>query len=520
VYVGPASNTLAYFEALGYRKPVLGNPADFFVDIIAGRVEPSQMTGSKPNGEKVNRAQDDVLDGSPGNETGTGVDTALAPPTQTADSTQAPPHTNAKAALEHDYEPSVTSWLGAGTYNPQAAAAHVNRLVEQWRQYMQDGGLANQLHHGTTALEVPSPRSANGKTQTHAEDAANIPTQSSDSDQASDQKQHQEQHPPHDQRQRPEASMRYSEMDQGQIQELAVIFDRAVPGFWTQLWLELKRCAIIDLRAPSVWVIDCVLWIIAALGLGVASLNGTEYFIPPLPYELAVLCPSIIRERCLNQAIQDQPIYRLGFFVTMVNGAIACVWASRTFGLNKSVFFRDRERGMSVSAYWLARWLYDVLHVLRASLIYLAFWLPMAMQRGTFGDHLGIIFPLQFAAYGLGYLVSVLMRYERASIVSIVIAIGLAVTCGLVPPLDVVLTWGPMAAIWFISYNFWSGQAIAILSSSNQGVERVDHILREAGYYPDLFALSCAMGIIIGLVYRLLTLLALKRVHRPKHGAA
>jgi len=58
------------------------------------------------------------------------------------------------------------------------------------------------------------------------------------------------------------------------------------------------------------------------------------------------------------------------------------------------------------------------------------------------------------------------------------------------------------------------------LSSSNQGVERVDHILREAGYYPDLFALSCAMGIIIGLVYRLLTLLALKRVHRPKHGAA
>jgi hypothetical protein len=36
VYLGPTKAAMAYFEALGYRRPDLVNPADFLMDAIAG----------------------------------------------------------------------------------------------------------------------------------------------------------------------------------------------------------------------------------------------------------------------------------------------------------------------------------------------------------------------------------------------------------------------------------------------------------------------------------------------------
>ena len=488
VYVGAASKTLAYFESLGFQKPALGNPADFFIDVIAGRVEPDDSKDSAQAGTSGANAQTGAKLGGNSEEVelqpmgGSAGGKATIHPAPTFNSVSIGPQfsTVKPAARRQGSEPSINSWLGAGAFDAVAAAANVDRLVQEWRKVaVEHGHSFGSDRVKAVAERLPADGAGNGASFK-------------------------------------ETSLRFSEMDQAQVQELAVIFKRTVPGFWTQFWLEFKRSAMIDLRAPVIWVIDCVLWVIAGAGLAVPALSGKENFIGPIPENLALLCPSIIRERCLNMGVHQEWAFRGGFFITMVTGAVACVWATRTFGLNKGVFFRERDRGMSVTAYWLARWLYDTGHAFRAALIWLAFWLPMAQQRGTFGDYLGIIFPLQFAAYGLGYLVSVLMRYDRASIVSIVIAIGLAVTCGLVPPIDVVLTWGPMSVIWFLSYNFWAAQAMAIVGVTTRGLARIDHVISEAGYYPDFLSLSGAMCILIGLAYRVCTLIALKRVRPGK----
>ncbi len=36
VYIGPADKTVAYFSQIGFQCPTALNPADFFMDVIAG----------------------------------------------------------------------------------------------------------------------------------------------------------------------------------------------------------------------------------------------------------------------------------------------------------------------------------------------------------------------------------------------------------------------------------------------------------------------------------------------------
>ena len=42
VYLGPSEGALDYFAALGFECPRLENPADFFMDVIAGKVSSTQ----------------------------------------------------------------------------------------------------------------------------------------------------------------------------------------------------------------------------------------------------------------------------------------------------------------------------------------------------------------------------------------------------------------------------------------------------------------------------------------------
>lgn len=41
VYLGPSERALEYFESLGFPLPEAVNPPDFFMDVIAGAVEPT-----------------------------------------------------------------------------------------------------------------------------------------------------------------------------------------------------------------------------------------------------------------------------------------------------------------------------------------------------------------------------------------------------------------------------------------------------------------------------------------------
>jgi hypothetical protein len=38
VYLGPSTKALPYFNALGFSLPPNENPADFFLDVIQGKV--------------------------------------------------------------------------------------------------------------------------------------------------------------------------------------------------------------------------------------------------------------------------------------------------------------------------------------------------------------------------------------------------------------------------------------------------------------------------------------------------
>ena len=68
--------------------------------------------------------------------------------------------------------------------------------------------------------------------------------------------------------------------------------------------------------------------------MGVTAMSK-EILIPPVPSDIISACPSVIRDRCINEGVLGDILPINFFFTTMVTGAAACIIGSRTFGETK-----------------------------------------------------------------------------------------------------------------------------------------------------------------------------------------
>jgi len=279
----------------------------------------------------------------------------------------------------------------------------------------------------------------------------------------------------------------------------------------TLFLLELKRSALMDWRDIWPLFLDSMLQMIPGLAMSVASLNQ-ELYQPPLPLRVALTCPEIIRERCLDKAILGDVLIIITFFLVMVTGLTPTIFAVRTFGRFKSVFFREKHSGLNVFTYFLGAITWDIVHVARNSFIFVSCYLFFGAPSGTFGEWFVIMFLLTYASYGLAYVVSSLVPFTRATIISVVIAICFAVTSGLTPNLEVVNKWGPMPFFWYISFNRWASEAIVIIGVRELDIDRIPHTLSTTGYNYYNFGLDLWILFLIGIVYRVITVAILYRV--------
>eukprot|EP00026_Physarum_polycephalum_P011147 Phypoly_transcript_11348.p1 GENE.Phypoly_transcript_11348~~Phypoly_transcript_11348.p1 ORF type:complete len:380 (+),score=51.61 Phypoly_transcript_11348:36-1142(+) len=284
-------------------------------------------------------------------------------------------------------------------------------------------------------------------------------------------------------------------------------------GFFAQFCLLFYRCLLQQYQDLRTTLIELIYQFLPGLALGYAT--DFEFYTPPIPQMLVSLCPAIVRDKCEKEAV-GREVEQIIFYMTMVASAAAAATATSRFGLERANFKRERRSGINIYAYFLAKNIYDLIDVMRCVLLFIGTFFILGGAAGRLGDWFAVMFMMMFAAYGMGYFISMTANYDKAVVTAVVCCIMWSVTSGLSPTLDQVKEWNVMQVFWWVSYARWGGEALnlTLVTDFPHLKDRIDLSLRSHGYDPNGFGLDMAMLLAIGIAWRILAFVGLIGIRR------
>mgnify|MGYP001079830832 CR=1 FL=1 len=104
-------------------------------------------------------------------------------------------------------------------------------------------------------------------------------------------------------------------------------------------------------------------------------------------------------------------------------------------------------------------------------------------------------------------MISQSVSYDRATLVGVVACIGLSVTSGRSPTLDVVNSWGPAWLLWSLSFERWAAEALVTLFTArvDHAMDaRIDESVSASGYTRGRLVVDCVAILAIGVAWRLI----------------
>jgi len=262
----------------------------------------------------------------------------------------------------------------------------------------------------------------------------------------------------------------------------------------------------------SLVLVDVLLQLISAVAVNIGEPFTDDLYWPALPQAVAATCIGVVRERCDESVLRSRTLVGRAFIYVMILGVNSVIFAVARFGKHRSVFVRDRRAGQSRFAYFLAAVVWDLVHIVRIGGVYLGIVYLIASPRGGFGWWLAAYLLTIFAASGLAYVVSLLVRYSRGATAVAVIAIVCAsVTSGTTPSLDVVDGWGPLQLFWYLSHARWAVELFTILpvqQAANSA--RMAIAVDAAGFDLDNRATDLAVLAALGVAWRILAYMVMR----------
>ncbi|KAJ3232663.1 hypothetical protein HDU81_002813 [Chytriomyces hyalinus] len=205
-----------------------------------------------------------------------------------------------------------------------------------------------------------------------------------------------------------------------------------------------------------------------------------------------------------------------GFLMGVTIGLSGAPSAVKVFGEEKTVFWREAAAGHSSLAYYLAKNIATIFRQALTALHFTGCFLYFA-KPNIDPFIMFLIVLLQFwGVYGIACIVSLIVRRENASILSVVICLVLSVLCGYGPTLTDASQHG-YGFLNEISFNKWASEAFySSCITVYRGVFDVDLMTRSWGYTLDRVGLDLVMCFLIGLGLRVLGYLLLIGLHRDK----
>lgn len=236
------------------------------------------------------------------------------------------------------------------------------------------------------------------------------------------------------------------------------------PGFFIQVWLEMRRTLLLRLRDRGSLALQGFLQCFLALALSSAFsplVQSGGYFgilQPPIPSALQNYCPPFLREAC-GKNVQDPGLRQLGFFTTVSSGTASAIAGVGLFGGVAPLLRRQVDSGLNPVAFALGRMLTDLIFVAWNASCFSALWMLFA-PSGSWYNWLAIHAGLTFVAFGFGYFVASFMRPVNAAMVVMVSCLTFSVFSGIVPKLKDVVVYPIVNWAWLLSFATWVAEAV------------------------------------------------------------
>ncbi|KAJ3394171.1 hypothetical protein HDU84_009491 [Entophlyctis sp. JEL0112] len=228
----------------------------------------------------------------------------------------------------------------------------------------------------------------------------------------------------HIQMTRPDQVMKTPQMSAGV--ELNKLAKYRGASFWRQIVLAHNRSIVQQSRLFSAFVMECFVGAVAGALMGIsANLGGTEIFTGfyVFPYVTLSSAPRF---------------WLLGMYAMLIGISVAVAATPsgvKVFGEEKVVFIREFEAGHNPTAYFLGKNISVIYRVAlsAAHFVGVYFYFAEAPIKPTMIYLL--IFLNFFGVYGMGMILSMLLRRENATLVAVVFVLIFEALCGFGPSL-------------------------------------------------------------------------------------
>ncbi|KAI9229623.1 MAG: hypothetical protein DHS80DRAFT_13664 [Piptocephalis tieghemiana] len=272
-----------------------------------------------------------------------------------------------------------------------------------------------------------------------------------------------------------------------------------------QIWLCHQRSLLQQYRRPLSLIFEYGVAAIAGVLLGLAIMNRAgQLYIGALiaPYTPISLSPfeTMVPQMCMLISMSIS-----------VSGSPAAV---RTFGEEKSVYWREAASGHSKVAYFTGKILSTIYRISLGALHYTAFYHTISRTDPA----LSIIFPLVllqfFCVYGVSEIISIIVSRANGPLLASILCLILSVFNGYGPNLHETSDWR-LQWIWEMSYTRWFAEAYFFkYVEPYRGLYLVDVSADYYGYTLDRYGMDITLTFVIGVILRIIGYAALRLTNR------
>ncbi|KAL0037315.1 hypothetical protein WJX79_001603 [Trebouxia sp. C0005] len=231
---------------------------------------------------------------------------------------------------------------------------------------------------------------------------------------------------------------------------------RTIPGVTKQFKLLLRRAGVKWVRGWSYKFIDMLLFVGAALVVGVV--HGTSW--------------------------ELEKVRGNGVMAMLTLAIISVVAALQVFGKDRLIFWRESESGLHTSAFFFGHAAMHMIDILVQPAIFMSLYYTLTLPEIKFVDYYIVAVLVTWYTSGLGYLVSVVMAPQNSMVAAVAVCMIVGGFLNGVEPRYRSLS-PVMKHVFGLSYARWSTEAISAREFSQYDYymqPRIHTIMSQIGY--------------------------------------
>ncbi|KAI9141278.1 hypothetical protein BKA69DRAFT_1074621 [Paraphysoderma sedebokerense] len=292
---------------------------------------------------------------------------------------------------------------------------------------------------------------------------------------------------------------------------------RQTPSGFMIFWLCFKRSCLQIYRSPGSFLMDQLVHLGCGAFISIASENLD--YLGKQPDIICELAPAALRLFC--QSPIDR-IREVGVFLSLGVLFAGISTSISTFGNERHVFFRESASGQSALPYFLAKVLADVPRLLIAAFMFSLSLILVWPYRSHFLLIYSIVALLYLTAFGMGYLLSIVIRKESVGLVGTGFALSWSIVfSGVIPSLETVKSrtsnnYDGFSWLWDLSTPRWAIEALYIVEVTNRPFAESKGPVLSYTYDTRHLVPAIIYAAVIGLGWNFLAFLALKLVDRDR----